>query len=1271
MVKCCSDLRTFIVIILGIFMITTNILIFEVKQDFNIEQIKNIKPSDIAGQDVYAEQISVNVAGNKSIITNSFLTNDTNFLPYFNTNDPHLDKCNLVISVSNGITPEIFPKVMTGSTMNNIPNTNFNGFSGFLYYDNDLSLEQAQNAANMVLKYIRVNFHMDIIRVNSSDPYFFPFVGYYPNWELYFNSVTANIPRDGYFKAIDLERLTSENYYNNYHLSASIMIINSIEFIDILTKLPTDQVNFNYDPFEIQGFDVNELLDTFNFSISNDISLSDSHLITLEIQYEGHEEGIAEIAPQQYNFNLWKALNYEGTPLRPSEKTFISMISIFLSRLDINILSTEVCDSTPRYFRFDENTLKKIESLFYLLGTDFDIDALKEYSLELVWVGEYGTYASYIRPVNYNTELDPMNVLKNTGFQGISGIPTGVLQAINQFNIIYNISNSEPNLRIRRTLYGENTSHGVDRGEFQFNITVENVGNTTVWGVPYANILPMPLQAIITVASGYNYLLYYEITSFIEDNFDKSLEEFVHFDEEIRVFEIDSFGNGIVDYYYPYNPLTLISSNSEDMKILMPYNEELANLMKNSSDPVFEESEWSLFINDESIRNPDNWKLEPGEWFSYNASTEVSAIDTYSAFYVNNFTFDPPLLPEIINGTPVLGTDASMALELDNHSWIIESVNNTVDVHDFGIDFIFQNDTIIDLVNYSIDRLSIVINFTQNSSILDSLTGLIYNFSLGDYQNMTVTAFNSTRRFTLINFNDSINDVFDPSHLYNFTVHFRLNGTSPEPFNTSINDINIEYEVRDINSVTRLGARILFSPESRVSQLSRRSGSITLGTDEIASIVATAYLTSYNAELGQLNTYTLNLKNIGSLNAENISLSIDIPGIIGEKNYFSLDNNTLTYETQYLNISEELSLNFTFYTPNSGHVSGVNIRYDSPKVHPKSNATSLVTIPNEVFFSAPVNYKNKIPHVRTIEIFYNTSLESPQINDVFNLTVNIKNTSPSFSSIPDLKLSMNDNYGDLVRIDQNRNISISNISYNAIISFNITLYKTDWKAYYYPSINFIRGSENKALQISKSSDIVLGNISLILTKSVNKDQVEIGDQVIVSLRVQNTGTISIKDLDINDMISYSISDFSLKSGSLYNEVTKIDPGETVLFTYIIQAKRQNLVSLKEASIEYFYLNRVNLKSNNVEVKIITPIIRQISYILLPSMLALAIIIIFLRQIKKYRIRKYEMRRHEILLFKSSSRDSIIKVESTLRDRLNILSKKNNHSELEDNYKDNS
>ena len=157
-------------------------------------------------------------------------------------------------------------------------------------------------------------------------------------------------------------------------------------------------------------------------------------------------------------------------------------------------------------------------------------------------------------------------------------------------------------------------------------------------------------------------------------------------------------------------------------------------------------------------------------------------------------------------------------------------------------------------------------------------------------------------------------------------------------------------------------------------------------------------------------------------NAKNISISLLIPGLIHESNNFTLKNNNLTYYISELFPNEEITINFSFYIPNSRTISDVRINYDNPEYIEGGNSSKLTASTNEVCISAPVDYEINIPFVRTIEIDYYVSNQTdyaPEIGDIFNLTVNIENTGPLGFNIPDLNISMSDQFGDLCRIDHN------------------------------------------------------------------------------------------------------------------------------------------------------------------------------------------------------------------------------------------------------------
>ena len=1260
---------------------------FEIKEEI-IENDNSLRLADIAGTDLYAEQIQAYVAGNKSIIKQSLFTNDTSILSQFDTNDPAFYKCNILISASNAIAPEIFPRILTESEITNRFSFSFNAFSGFLYYDKEMSSDDAKIRAERALEIIKRKFQIDLILLNVTEPNFFPFIGHYPNWEVFFKEITTNLPMDGYWKALDQNRLTSDEYIQNYHISSTIMFINSLDFLESDFNISTDQVNFNLESLdlsflenlqtenitqqidnfeEIYGGMLNETisegeLDQFINIISSFTLSNKSHYTSLMIQYEGLKDSIKNIGSNQYEFNLWDAMGYVGAPLAPSQKIYIALIGAFMSEIEINILCTDIVDITPNYFQFNDFLLEQIGLILFLAGIDFDIETIKDYSFELFWQNKEGIKQSYVKPVNLNNQYDVINYLQQLGFRGFPFIPTGILNPIENLSVQYNNTNSDCNVIITKTPIGNNATYGAYQN-FDFNITVENIGNISIWGVPTP--IPFELNSFFLIIAqnqqGAN-LIQDAIWEVVEETYPNqydSLEDFFNVDEDPRIFYLDSLGIGTYDRFFP--DVTNFSN-------IRPYNEDMDEVTKElydkydfMDDIISEEAFKGFFKNKDSIWNSENWKLEPNEKITYIYNNfSISLIDSFTAFYTNNFTIKEtaPKLPALISGISAKDTTPEFALQNDSRSWIIESEERYLNQEEIEIQFLFQNDTYINLTEYPLERVSLIIDFTDPSN---NLNFEIFNYSIGKFQDaipFISSQLNNSYTFSFISYNKSLEWLFDPTAPSNHIVAFKLSGIDTDKFNISINDFDIKFYVRDINPYEALGARISFSSLSGSVQYFRSSNSVILSTYDMASLLAVSYLSNYSAKEGDLVTYTINVKNVGSDKAENINISLLIPGIIDDLINFTLNNNNLSFFLPNLNPYESFQISFSFYVPNTRFIKMVSIIYDNPKNVQGGNSSKLYSNTNEVCISSPIDYVKRYPFLRTVGINYkiiNPKQFAPPIGSIFNLTVEIVNLGPVGLQIPDLNTIMRDQFGDLRRIDKN-NLVFYNLSYNHSISFNITIKKIDWKGYYYPPINFLKSSESSTVQIFRSSFMILGNFSFSLKKSINKNEVEIGDLISVTIEIENTGTICTKGVKVNDMVSYSPSDFTLTYGKLINVIECLEPGEKVTFNYTIKAKRQNIIILKSALISYYFLLRSEEFSNEVKVKIIIPRSRQLMYILIPIIIALGILGIYIWQMKKNKLKNYAFRRNELEIFELDSRDSILKQKHTLKERLKEISR---------------
>ena len=1281
------------------------------KDNYSISETTSLQTSDIAGSDLYAERIDAFVAGNKSIIKQSLFTNDTSILSRFDTRDPAFYKCNILFSASNGITPDIFPRILHEGDHNNQYEMSFNAFSGFLYYDEKLDALDVGIRAKRALEIIQRKFEIDLIPVESKNPYFFPFVGHYPDWEIYFREVTTNLPMDGYWKALNIERLISEGYFMNHHLSSTFLSVNSLDFLKFNVTKMTDQVNFNIESLNLAYLedlnvdnifeqlsnilaDYESLFGNASEIISNETSQgafnefggvfsglnlsNESHYTSFMIQYEGMSEGIKQISSNEYTFNLWDALGYEGAPLKPSNKIYISLLGAFMSEIDITIFSTEIIDQTPNHFTLYEDLIEQIGLLLYYAQIDFDIQTLNDYSFELFWVDEAGFKRSHITPVNLNDQTDVVNYLHLFGFQGFPGIPTGIFNPIHTFEVTYKTSNSEPNLLITKDLIGGNASNGI-YNDFSFNITAKNIGNETAWGVPTP--IPISLDDIFTIivgpvgaVLGLDQDLKDAIWTVVRVEYAgqySSLDDFFNFDKDPLIFYFDTTGAGTIDTYFP---------NLNNLTNIFPYNENMDHVIDliQSGNPqliasliavgVTPSSLKSTFTNENSVWNSDNWFLEPNEILSYTYDNfSIGDIDSFTPFYRYNFTLKDtfPNLPALLTGTSIEETTPQMALFQDNLNWIIESEQTYVDQYDLEIQFLFQNDTRIDLYNNSLDSVSILINYTDPNNVLNFE---VFNYSSEEFQDLVpyqsdVT--NNSRSFTFIKNRGTLEWLFDPSTRINHTILVRLKGSSSNAFNISINDFDVEFLYRDVNEYLVLGSRVIYRSASGLVEYVRTSNSISLSTINMASIVAYARLDKYNSYAGEINNYSLVIKNIGSSFARNINISLAIPGIIYDPINFTIENESLKYKLAELPATAESKLKFSFFVPNSIIISNVTINYSNDEIVKSINSTTLKSHPNEVYVVAPVDYLDRFPFIKTIEISYNSSNLAPLINDELNLTISVKNTGPEGLNIQNITFSMSDQFGSLIPLNTSP-LSIPLIMYNTSEILTLNLKKIEWRGYYYAPINFFNAPEQNTVQIVSSKPIVMGYFNFLITKSVDKNQIEIEDVISVNITVVNIGNICAKNVTLNDATSFTGIEFSLISGSLIYTIPTIHPGEKVTFFYKIQAIRQTLVALKPAVIEYYYLVEKKAISNTIVIKIAIPKLIMISFVLGPALASLIALFIFIWQTRRYKARKYELQRNELTLFKVSKSDAVLKVENTLRDRLNLISKGKKPIKNEDN-----
>src|SRR6056297_892152 len=144
--------------------------------------------SDVSGNELFAEQIGVSIAGNNSIIQHSYITNDTNIFAEMDFSDPAFVGSSFVMSLSNGIHPDIYPEPVTSNIMQQL-DLNYDIPRGFLFYDNESDYKVVQTRKNRAMNILKNIFHIDFVITNEfeneSIGYLYNFMATFPTVEIW------------------------------------------------------------------------------------------------------------------------------------------------------------------------------------------------------------------------------------------------------------------------------------------------------------------------------------------------------------------------------------------------------------------------------------------------------------------------------------------------------------------------------------------------------------------------------------------------------------------------------------------------------------------------------------------------------------------------------------------------------------------------------------------------------------------------------------------------------------------------------------------------------------------------------------------------------------------------------------------------------------------------------------------------------------------------------------------------------------------------------
>ncbi len=1263
----------------------------------NIFDFSNSAPksSDISGNELYGEQILVQVAGNNTLIQQSYITNDTNIFKRLDLSDPAFFGSSFMIQVSNGIKAKMDPSIYSSNNITKI-NTTYESMTGFLFYNNISDYNIIQMRKERAINIFKNIFELDFILLNAiEDPnlgYFYPFFGYTPKWDAYFDTTISNLPVDGYWGAFNQESLSSENYFKKHHLSSSMVFLKNFSYIHkYLDKIDDIKIPLDFDFSSLGG---SNLLNPASSSSSDSNFLNDltgdenlnqpgnqnenltyldnlENILIFSVHYEGNEEGITEIDDQKYNFDLFKSLNYSKTELHVSEKIYNSFDGISLSTIGLGFFSAEILECAPEYFEMDENYTNRIESMLFLVDQSFDLSSLKDYTFRIAWKSNEALSSLITIPQNLKNQSDNINLISILGPTGIGmNIPSSYIKPIENLICDYRLIENEPSLFIKKIISTGNASRILEENNNpNVEIIVENRGIQTIWGQeinltalglsndPTQEITILDLNMDIFELMGYDTERIINITTTLGYDID----ELFH-DDNPRFFTIDSNDTGTADLLYPE-----IDLSSGNLEFLIPYSPDFSQLLIENSEAYGDiANNPQIFNSSESIFNPNNWKLDPGDNFTIELSNIYNVTEKYNKFHqlsVADLGIYSPVISigNVLNNTDITGT----YFINDSNSWNIES-ENLGNIHQIQQYLTFQNSSIIDLENNTLDSFNINMNFTK----WDNDT--IYNVEIFNYTQDTsgdndgfVSILENSQSQAPDSLNFTISSIeYNLSHFYDysnkFSIIFRITYENQNEFEIDFDLIQLNFQDIENDRIMMNPAHILYSTEIGNNQYISSSNSISFGIDDGAHLIGVSEIEHSKSYCGEILRYNLSISNLGNQKANNISIEIEQPGILynllnvstfqidenntiitAEVGNFTLKNGLLYYEIYEILPGQVLNnISFQFYTPNSRLLPAASINWVD---HSLSNSSQRYYFAksNQIYLSAPVYYQTDkdIPYKHNIlfEFISDFSINAPMVGEDFSVSLKITNLGKD--PLYNIFIPTNQSSEGLSLHNNSEFIWIDEIQAMSSKFFELNYTKNNIMGYMIPQFSITSSLDRCPLifQIFKEP-LTLGTFNLTITKIFETIDTTSGKEFNVKIVVENDGNLEIGDFTIFD-ISYNAEGFKLTQGTLIKDVDFLAPGNQFSFNYTLKPlNNKGIYEMSPAQVEYFFKYKFIIKNDPIDFKIREKYLILTSRLYIPLIAGISMIFITKKYKTKYSREDAEFERRESLMFGKSLKE---------------------------------
>jgi uncharacterized repeat protein (TIGR01451 family) len=399
----------------------------------------------------------------------------------------------------------------------------------------------------------------------------------------------------------------------------------------------------------------------------------------------------------------------------------------------------------------------------------------------------------------------------------------------------------------------------------------------------------------------------------------------------------------------------------------------------------------------------------------------------------------------------------------------------------------------------------------------------------------------------------------------------------------SSNEIDPDYEVKvsltDIlPGTSRDWVYEYYNPWAKVS--------ISLRGKPKLEVTVTADKTNYVSSNDEILTATVNVKNTGDAVARGVEVYLD-PGVLQlrggstsqfHQTYLELKKGE-TQSSQVILMVPKLAFDTTY--PLNASVKGSDVKDIE---YQASGSLAISVSPKALIAGVSVSkaVKNRM-YLKDMAVFRVTVSNGGDF-DLYNVRV---------------KDSLNENFKLSFDSPLHWEIPVIKSGQDWSTTYSLRPLGTNLDGFTIPPANALFIINNKEYDLSSDSpSVIVNGPKIIINKTVDKQTVNINENITITVIVTNVGNIATKmqvvDYLLNNVsLVYLPDNVSLVSGQISAESKFLEVNEPEVFSYIIRPKRDGMIELPSAvanytSIEYRGTVRSALSSDRTVINVIDP-----------------------------------------------------------------------------------